>query len=75
MIPFGVPDDGRGLGLGLFIVQKIIEAHDGTIDVETAPGQGATFTVALPRFSRPLRRRSLVRLPVRGGERVTEFPR
>ncbi len=67
--------DYGGIGLGLFIVRKVIEAHEGTIDVETAPGQGATFTVSLPRFSRPLRRRSLVRLPVRGGERPTEIPR
>lgn len=37
-----------GLGLGLFIVREIVTAHDGTIHVESAPGNGATFTVLLP---------------------------
>lgn len=37
-----------GLGLGLFFARCIVEAHGGTIRVESAPGQGATFTVELP---------------------------
>jgi signal transduction histidine kinase len=41
-----------GLGLGLWIVRQIVEAHGGTIRVESAPGQGATFTVELPRGDR-----------------------
>jgi signal transduction histidine kinase len=37
-----------GLGLGLYITRQIVEAHGGTIGVESALGQGASFTVELP---------------------------
>jgi PAS domain S-box-containing protein len=37
-----------GLGLGLYIVRQIVEAHQGAIIVESQPGQGATFTVKVP---------------------------
>lgn len=37
-----------GLGLGLYISWRIVEAHGGRIDVESTPGYGSTFTVALP---------------------------
>ncbi len=37
-----------GLGLGLFIVREIVEMHGGTVSVDSAPGQGAAFTVVLP---------------------------
>ncbi|WP_081465882.1 ATP-binding protein [Stigmatella aurantiaca] len=38
-----------GLGLGLFIVQQIAQAHGGTVSVNSQEGQGTTFTVQLPR--------------------------
>lgn len=38
-----------GAGLGLSIVQSIVERHGGTVTVDTVPGEGATFTVRLPR--------------------------
>jgi two-component system, cell cycle sensor histidine kinase and response regulator CckA len=37
-----------GRGLGLAVVQGIVRAHGGSIDLVTAPGQGATFQVLLP---------------------------
>jgi signal transduction histidine kinase len=39
----------RGLGLGLSLVRAIVEAHAGTVEVQSEPGKGSTFTVRLPR--------------------------
>ena len=38
----------RGTGLGLAIVKHIVEAHQGRIEVESAPDQGASFRIVLP---------------------------
>ena len=39
---------GRGLGFGLSKCWRIVSMHGGRIDVESTPGQGATFTITLP---------------------------
>ena len=41
-------EEGKGTGLGLSIVYGIVEKHAGSISVDSAPGQGATFVIRLP---------------------------
>jgi signal transduction histidine kinase len=48
-LPPGGVRDRRHLGLGLYIVDKIVAAHDGRIEVESSAAAGTTFTVYLPR--------------------------
>jgi len=43
---------GKGSGLGLSISKKIIDAHSGTIDVSSNPGEGSTFSVSLPKHNK-----------------------
>ena len=38
----------RGLGLGLYYVKQIVEAHHGTVSVRSTPGKGCTFTIKIP---------------------------
>lgn len=52
---------GQGMGLGLSTLAGIIKAHGGKVEVNSVPGQGATFTLLLPdrspteeQFSRPI---------------------
>ncbi len=46
--PFYSADHGGGTGLGMAIVRNVVEAHDGTVSVESAEKQGTTVTIELP---------------------------
>jgi two-component system OmpR family sensor kinase len=45
--------ENGGTGLGLAIVASLVHAHGGSVDVATAPGHGAVFSVRLPRSGPP----------------------
>ncbi len=57
---FTTKADGGGIGLAL--CKKIVEAHEGRIWFRSTPGQGATFTIALPRISQTRKQRIQTRL-------------
>lgn len=50
---FSTKEDGQGTGLGLAIASGIVEQHEGTISVESTPGQGAEFIIRLPLATAP----------------------
>ena len=41
----------RGTGLGLPVARKIVEEHEGTLTVDSRPGEGTTFRIMLPAFT------------------------
>ncbi len=49
----------RSIGLGLVIVRKIVEAHGGTVHVESEPGQGSCFSFNLPADCLSMARKAL----------------
>ena len=44
---------GKGTGLGLSMVHGIVQNHQGTVTVESQPGQGSTFRIYLPAMDKP----------------------
>jgi signal transduction histidine kinase len=50
--PF-VSTKGKGMGLGLAICKEIVESHGGRLEVESAEGEGTTFTLRLPLSAEP----------------------
>jgi len=46
--PFLTHGKAHGTGLGMAIVQKIVEEHGGSIQVESAPGEGTTVLLGFP---------------------------
>jgi PAS domain S-box-containing protein len=46
---FTTKEVGKGTGIGLPIIRGIVESHGGRVEVDSRPGDGATFTVVLPR--------------------------
>jgi CheY-like chemotaxis protein len=51
---FTTKEVGKGTGLGLSIVYGVVVQNGGTIAVDSAPGQGSTFHIHLPRINEPI---------------------
>jgi len=64
------PEEGGGLGLGLWLVRELASAHGGWVTLESRKGRGSTFTVFL-RTERPLGDESC--LPAGGRPRTTSW--
>jgi PAS domain S-box-containing protein len=62
---FSTKEQGKGTGLGLASVYGTIKNHNGFIELESSPGNGATFTISLPLTDIPL--------PVASTEPVADF--
>ena len=46
-------EKSRGLGLGLFVVEQVVQAHGGRIEVSSSPEEGTSFRLSLPRGAPP----------------------
>jgi signal transduction histidine kinase len=45
---FTTKEEGKGVGLGLSVTYGIVTRHNGTVDVQSKPGKGSTFTLCFP---------------------------
>ena len=61
---FTTKPEGAGTGLGLSICYGIVHDHGGRISVDSVPGHGATFTIALPRDARTRQRTTPAPMPI-----------
>jgi two-component system phosphate regulon sensor histidine kinase PhoR len=48
-VPHGDTHNAKGYGLGLSYVAQVIKKHDGTISVQSVPGESTAFTITLPK--------------------------
>ena len=68
---FTTKEKGVGTGLGLAVVHGIVKGYDGAISVDSKPGEGATFTVFLPRIELAEQfSEEIQKLPKGGTERI-----
>jgi signal transduction histidine kinase len=64
---FTTKGEGKGTGLGLAVVDGVARAHGGFVEVVSAPGQGAAFTVWLPADGAPWTEARPALTPAPGG--------
>ena len=67
--PFFTTKPG-GSGLGLCIVQKIISEHHGTLDVQSAKGEGTTVRIWLPALARNVKPAAVTAVTAESRERT-----